>query len=235
MDRSIKTDYRKLRLVSMVDAGKKKWATLQLRKGEFLFKQGDGTHDLYIIKSGKIRIFKTEDNLDIVLDIVGPGMVIGEIAFIDNGCRSASGVATEDCELTVVPSAESMTVLSKIPEYFRKIALILVQRLREVDSRIHHTIDGDQIYHVAAIISLVAYSPKCVQCDDGFQIDRIFLENEIVDLLNITLSEVISILARMENEGKLRQIGGNVILKQKNSLDSLAEIAFKQTAEIPAI
>ncbi len=50
------------------------------KKGELLFSQNDATQELFVVKSGKIRIFKKTTISEIDLDIAGPGAVIGEIS-----------------------------------------------------------------------------------------------------------------------------------------------------------
>jgi CRP-like cAMP-binding protein len=100
------------------------------RKGELLFRENDDTQDFFIIKSGSVRVFKKQGQKEITLDILGPGMVAGEIASIDNVKRTASGVAISDTEVIMISRDIFSRIIEKIPDWFRKIAQILVQRLR---------------------------------------------------------------------------------------------------------
>jgi len=159
----------------------RKWRLVTFEKGTFLFKQDEMTQDLFILKKGCVRIFKNEGGVEIDLDTVGPGNVVGEVASIDGGSRTASGIALEQCEALVIPALEFKKILTTIPEWFRKIALILVQRLREVDSRISRSIEGERTNHIAAIISLLAFSEYCTNDAEGFVLDRKIIEYQIID------------------------------------------------------
>jgi CRP/FNR family transcriptional regulator, cyclic AMP receptor protein len=206
-------------------------ATKTMRKvvnGEYLFRQNDETKELYIIKKGSVRIFKVDGNSEINLDTVGPGSVIGEIAIIDGGVRSASGIATMDTEVIVVSASEFRTVFKKMPEWFQKIALILVQRLREVNSKINQAFDGDRLNHVAAIMSLIAATDQCCKSNDGYEISSKFLENELVDILNLQPAEVVTILDKLEKQGIIRTGHSKITILFKNTIEKMAQTVFEK-------
>lgn len=208
--------------------------TLFLKKDEYLFRQHDNSQELYIIKKGCVRIFKTEGQSEIELDMAGAGMVIGEIASIDGGCRSASAVAIEDSELSVISAEDFALILDRVPEYLRKIAQVLVHRLREVDEKINRSVEGDCTNHIAALIMLIA-SSEWSESADNVQINRKFLENELMDLMNISPHDISSKLDWFEKEGLVSTERGRVILTEKEKIETLAKSVFKGSTEIPVI
>ena len=188
-------------------------------KGEYLFYQNDTTQELFIVKTGLIRIFKVENENEIELDTVGPGAVIGEIALIDRGVRSASAVALEDTEVVAITATEFDTVFTKMPEWFKKIALILVQRLREVDLKVNRSLDCDHTDHVAAIISLLLATNQCTVIGDCYEISSKRLEDEIMDLLRLQPSEIHAILENLQIQGVIRVGYSNVTVLQKDVIE----------------
>jgi CRP/FNR family cyclic AMP-dependent transcriptional regulator len=219
----------------MPDADKKEVSRriVTFNPGEYLFHQNELTQDLFILKCGSVRIYKTEGEVEIDLDIVGAGNVVGEIASIDGGTRTATGVACEKCEAIVIPAEEFQLILTSIPEWFRKIALILVQRLREVDSRISRSIEGERTNHIAAVLSLLAYTDLCASCAEGFTLDRKNVEYQIVDLLNVPLGEITTTLERLHKQNYIRLDRSSIILSSREVLDPLAEKVFQTTTELP--
>jgi CRP-like cAMP-binding protein len=216
-----------------IDLKDNKQRTVEFDTGEFLFRQNDLTKDLYILKKGSVRIFKHEGGVEIELDVVGPGNVVGEIASIDGGPRTASGVALEKSEALSVPFDEFSQILSSIPDWFKKIALILVQRLREADSRISRSIEGERTNHIAAIISLLSFTKYCTSTSEGFVLDRKTVEYQIIDLLNISLAEIDTCLERLKKQNYLRLDRNRLILSCRESLDELAEKVFQTNTELP--
>lgn len=192
------------------------------RKGELLFRENDDSQDFFIIKSGSVRVFKKTGQKEVTLDTLGPGMVAGEIASIDNAVRTASGVALADTEAIVIPREAVGKILANIPDWFRKIAQILVQRLREVDEKITRALKSDYTNYVAAIINMISYSEKAQKNADGFEMDARFLEYEIMDLIAIPLAEVQAAVEKLAAAEIVRVTGGKVILTNREACEKMA-------------
>jgi CRP/FNR family cyclic AMP-dependent transcriptional regulator len=208
---------------------------LVCKKGDYLFKQHEKSRDLYIIKSGKVRVFKAEGNLEIDLDIIGPGGIVGEIAIIDGGLRSASVVALEDTESFLISEDDYKNISAKIPDWFMKIATILAHRLREADGKIDRNMESDKTAHVAAALSLISYSDSCKAADGGaFEINAKTLENEVVDLLNIKFSEAMAAFEKLQRQGLLQIDKGKAVIMNREKLDELAKTVFKAASSLPS-
>ena len=66
-----------------------------LEKGEILFREGDPSDCMFVIKKGRIAITKTKGSGEIVLAELHAGQMLGEMAFFDNKPRSAGARAVE--------------------------------------------------------------------------------------------------------------------------------------------
>ena len=69
--------------------------TLQLAPGDFLFREGDNGDKMYVLLEGEIDIFLG----DFVFETAGPGSLLGEMALIDDGPRTANAVAKKASRL----------------------------------------------------------------------------------------------------------------------------------------
>ncbi len=202
-------------------------------RGEFFFKQNDLSQELFIIKKGTVRVFKTEGNVDIDLDIIGQGGIFGEIAAIDKGKRSASVMAAEDAEAYVIPAEEFQKISRKIPDWFQKIATILVHRLREVDGKIDRTMNGVRTANVAAAVMLVSCSENCKIIEGRQEINQKFLENELMDMLSMKLSDVTESLNILAKQLIISLDKGRIIIVNKEKLEELGQTVFTAVAESP--
>ncbi len=202
-------------------------------KGEFFFKQDEPSQELFIIKKGTVRVFKTEGNVDIDLDIIGQGGVFGEIAAIDRGKRSASVMATEDAEAYVIPAEEFQKISRKIPDWFQKIATILVHRLREVDGKIDRNMNGVRTANVAAALMLISSSENCKIIEGRQEINQKFLENELMDMLSMKLSDVTESLNILAKQLIISLDKGRIIIVNKEKLEELGQTVFTAVAESP--
>jgi CRP/FNR family transcriptional regulator, cyclic AMP receptor protein len=78
-------------------------------KGTLIFSEGDPGHAFYVIVDGRVKVFVTSAGGDeVVLATVGPPEVLGSVAMLDGGARSASAEALDHVTSTSpgTPSAD---------------------------------------------------------------------------------------------------------------------------------
>jgi CRP-like cAMP-binding protein len=97
-----------------------------VKAGGIIFREGDEATELFVIKSGKVRI--QLDNR--TLTELGPDSIFGEMALIDNEPRSASAIAITDVELVPVGERQFLFLVSQTPYFALKVMRVLAQRLR---------------------------------------------------------------------------------------------------------
>jgi signal-transduction protein with cAMP-binding, CBS, and nucleotidyltransferase domain len=110
--------------------------TLNYSKGDLIIKEGDYGISIYEILSGKVGIFVESGGRETSIAVLGPGMLVGEMAFIagNTSTRSASARALEDCCLEVWHPAMLLDAYKKMPDVLRLItnqALKLIVRMNK--------------------------------------------------------------------------------------------------------
>jgi len=119
---------------------KKKFAA-----GEIVFSEHSEGDGMYIIESGKVRVYKTVvtgDGFDeIELCTLGPKAMFGEMAIIDENPRSASIQAVVPTVCTVITRKVFEEQLRHIPPWMVGMIKILVMRLREANDRLRNIIE----------------------------------------------------------------------------------------------
>ena len=96
------------------------------KAGSTVFREGDVAHELFVIKSGKVRIQIGNRTLT----ELGPDTIFGEMALIDSEPRSATAIAVTDVELVPVGEKQFLFLVSQTPYVALKVMRVLVQRLR---------------------------------------------------------------------------------------------------------
>jgi CRP/FNR family transcriptional regulator, cyclic AMP receptor protein len=103
--------------------------TRSFRAGDVIFQEGDNALDLFVIKSGQVRIQignRTVTELS-------PDTIFGEMALIDDEPRSATAIAVTDVELVSVSEKQFLFLVGQTPYFALKVMRVLAQRLRQTN------------------------------------------------------------------------------------------------------
>jgi CRP-like cAMP-binding protein len=131
----------------------------KIPQGQYLFREGDAPDAMYVLKSGKLVVVKTKQNSEIILAELGPGAMVGEMAFFDNKPRSASVKATKDAEVIALPYKALHAQFSQFPEWTKAIMRTVNNSLRTANARIKALEKGeesDEMFPPHAITKLIS-------------------------------------------------------------------------------
>jgi CRP-like cAMP-binding protein len=100
--------------------------TIRFKAGSIIFREGDEARELFVIKSGHVRIQIGNRTIT----ELGVDSIFGEMALIDSEPRSASAIALTDVELVPVSEKQFLFLVSQTPYFALKVMRVLAQRLR---------------------------------------------------------------------------------------------------------
>lgn len=103
-------------------------------KGEVLFLEGAPNSGLYLVKSGRIRIFKSSpDGREQVLLTAGAGATFNDVPVFDGGPNPASASALEPSIVCIVPGETLLALVADCPAA-RSIIELFAARLRHLST-----------------------------------------------------------------------------------------------------
>ena len=99
--------------------------------GELLCRQGEAGDALYGLISGQLRISASSaDGQEMHLNVIGPGEVIGEIALLDGGERTATATAVKESNVFVLPRDAFLRLVRSEGQLAEHLLGLLCQRVR---------------------------------------------------------------------------------------------------------
>jgi len=102
--------------------------------GRMIFCEDDQPDYFYIIRSGMVKIIKTEeDGSEIIVSLLNSGDCFGELAIIDNISRNAGAVALHDTELLKIEMRNFLEMVKKIPLFAYNLLKIHLKWLKEAN------------------------------------------------------------------------------------------------------
>ncbi len=100
--------------------------------GEVVFAEGDPATEMFVVREGTVELRKGAT----VLETLGPGAILGEMAIIDPAPRSATAVAGPGCLLAAVDEATFRELVQKVPGFSLEVLRTVVRRLRRETTRV---------------------------------------------------------------------------------------------------
>jgi CRP/FNR family transcriptional regulator, cyclic AMP receptor protein len=105
-------------------------------KNTIIISEGDDTDSLYVLQSGRAKVFVSDENgHEAVLDVAGPGECFGEMV-LDGGHRSASVMTLETSKLLVISKGEFERFLTAHPLVALQLIRRLIQRIRALTENV---------------------------------------------------------------------------------------------------
>ena len=150
-------------------------------RGMILFHKGSPGRSLYIIESGKVRIFLlSETGHEISVNVYGPGEVLGELALLDGLPRSAGAMVMERTVAYSLYRDDFLRCLDTYPGLARGIIQELTTRLRYTTECMENLAFLDLPSRVAAKLLELAktYLQEGGLTDQNWRIDVVAVELE---------------------------------------------------------
>jgi CRP-like cAMP-binding protein len=178
--------------------------------GETIFLQGEPGTTLIGVISGKIRISVTSAaGQELHLNLIEPGELVGEIAFIDGGLRTATGTAAVPTVCFSIRRAPFFALLDQRPQISRHLLKLLCDRVRWTS----------QLVADSAFLSvpermrtrLKNLIPSGETLPDG-RVRLKISQQELADYLGVSRQVVNGYLREWQKEGRVTLARGTITL-----------------------
>jgi CRP-like cAMP-binding protein len=109
---------------------------LRFREGEVIYHKGEMAQQMYIILSGKVRLYVSEEAKGDWVEELGKGDFFGEASLLEVLPRQHTVLALEDSDLIAINRGTFMRMIRQNPEVSVKMMQRLAQRHREMGERV---------------------------------------------------------------------------------------------------
>ena len=117
---------------------------VRFSKGDVLFKAGDTTRNMYIIRQGTVKVFIEKDGKQIPITEVGKGQYIGEMSFLTGVKRSATVIADTNILVNEIPQSILEDEHLGLSSWAVSIAKVLVRRIRTTTEQLGEYLTGHE-------------------------------------------------------------------------------------------
>lgn len=201
-----------------------------LGAGETLFREGDDGDQMYLIKSGKIRIVKEmSKGEEKTLAVLEAGAIFGEMAVLDKRPRSASAIAETDTELIIVNRDVFLRKINENP-FIKYVISTLTERLRKTDDMLKYiSVHNEQMRFIHYLSDKGRKNDKGTgeYIDTGIDIQG----KEITNMIGLSSNKIKEFLNRL-TKYNIVELQDTIIIKSMEKLNKYQDfIALQEEFE----
>jgi len=202
------------RLLAM--AGERRFAG-----GQVIFQKGDPGTSMMAVLDGRVRIGAySEDGKEIILNIVEPGQIFGEIALLDGRERTADATAMGPTTLLVLDRRDFVPFLERNPKIAVRLLEVVCERVRRTSELVESVAFLDFSARLARLLLRLAESYG-EETGAGTRINLKLSQQDLGNLIATTRESVNRQLNAWQQEGIVRLEQGRITIVDRDALDDL--------------
>jgi CRP/FNR family transcriptional regulator len=195
-----------------------KTARLHFRKGEILFLSGEEATGIFVIVSGKVRVFQQNaQGREQVLLVATAGAIIADVPVFDNGSYPASAVSESDVDVLFIEKRDVHKLCAKCPSLALKALELMASRVRSHAQLVEALSFHDVEHRLALFLVTEAQHSGCAH--QGRIAFRLLLSNqEIASRIGSVRDVVSRALARLKHSGLIETQGRFLVIPDMDAL-----------------
>jgi len=195
------------------------------KRGQEMMAQGDEGDSLFIVIAGLARVSMVAANgREIILDYAEPGSVLGEIAFLDRGERTASVHAIEPVEALVLSRAAFDEIVARHQGLAMRLLQAMACRLRQNNA----VLEAERAYPSGPrlarfLLRLMMTAEEDKSHGGEGRLKLALSQSELGSFAGMSREQINRQLAAWADTGVIQLKGGRVSIVDREALMDVAE------------
>lgn len=198
-------------------AGKKVYS-----KDEFIFREGDQADTIYLIKSGRVRLFKVSTTgKEITLDILKEDGILGENTFFEDAEQTMNAQAIENTFICSC-SRSQLPLLLANPQTAMKIIQLLGGKIQNYTEQVARIAFDDVKSRTSATLIRLAreYGRDSIE---GTLIDIELTHQDLANLVNASRVMVSNVMGHLKRQGAISTEGRRITMLNRDKLSEASK------------
>lgn len=192
-------------------------------KGQIIFSAGQRTGEVYYIKNGWVRIYRTtSDGRQVSVALRYPGEFIGLAEIFSGAERECFAESMDTVTLLTIWAEEFNSLLLQKPGFSAKIMRLMGARLREAQNTIHDFITNQTQGRLALVLKNMAERSGTFR-GDYINVKLRVTQEELACMIGASRQTVSSLLTLFKEDGCLIYEGREIIAVNPKKLNSWIE------------
>jgi CRP-like cAMP-binding protein len=208
---------------------------LHLQKGEMLFLSGEAARGLFVVVSGKIRVFQqNEDGREQVMYVDTAGSVLGDVPVFDDGPYPASAIAEADADVLFIEKSDIRELCAKYPSLALAALRLMAGKVRK-HSTLVEALSLHEVGQRLALFLLSETQSATFSADDPMSFRLRLSNHDIASRIGSVRDVVSRAFSRLKHEGLIFIDDRNVTILDLQGLKRYAANTRSSTASTRTI
>lgn len=194
----------------------------RVSRGANIFSKGDPGTSMMAVLTGHVRVGSVSlEGREVVLNVIGPGEIFGEMAMLDGKPRSLDAIAAEETTLMVIERRIFIPFLLRHEGLVERMLEVLCDRLRQTSIALEEIALFDLPVRLSRVLVKLA-DDYGRPCEEGVRISLKLSQRDLSSLVGSSRESVNKQLSTWREAG-LVQTGGHLIIRDVKLLRQMHE------------
>ena len=167
---------------------------------------------VFVVQTGTIKITRVNDEgKEVILALLGPGEIFGELAILDGEARSANALAQENCHLLAINKEDFLEILKNNFSISYNLMCELAKRLRKSDQQIEALSLSDAEHRIGVSLLNLAEDMGVIR-KGKVTIQYLPFQQDIANMAGTSRETVSRVLKLLENKSMISKVGHTLII-----------------------
>ena len=167
---------------------------------------------VFVVKTGTIKITRVNDEgKEVILALLGPGEMFGELAILDGEARSANALAQENCELLAINKEDFLDILKNHFSVSYNVMYELAKRLRKSDQQIEALSLSDAEHRIGVSLLNLAEDMGVIR-KGKVTIQNLPFQQDIANMAGTSRETVSRVLKILEKKSMITKEGHKLVI-----------------------
>lgn len=191
-------------------------------KDTMIFSESQPGQELYIIQKGSVKIAKIVNDNEVLLALLKPGDIFGEMSILEDKPRSASAIAYEDSVLLAVNKANFKRMVATQPQIITRLTQLLSERIWFIYKQLANTQLTNPLGRLYDAL-LIQLERLRVVLEPGEPYTFDFGPKELINLVGLPKNEGNGVVRKLFENTKLKIIDNRIHVTDVQEIEKQAK------------
>jgi CRP/FNR family transcriptional regulator, nitrogen oxide reductase regulator len=192
-------------------------------QGSYVFYQDDPVERVFVLKSGRVKLYQvSDDGQQVLMRVMTPGMMFAAISIVEGAVYPVSAEAAEASQVIYWSQETMLRLIERFPPLAINSLKILAGHVRDFQNR-YRELATERVERRLARTVLRLASQTGRKTEEGVLIDIPLTRQDLAEMSGTTLFTVSRILSQWEGQGLVSTGRERLVVRFPHGLVSIAE------------